>query len=178
MHDHRFDALTRLFAAGTTRRAAMRFFAGAAAATFIVDQPGRTAAGALLEAPGEGQATNPPGDCAVLDCPSGTLFSPETCACVCDVQCQPNFAPDPNHNCACFCTLGDFYQCPRTDQVYDDGLCACVCPDDNCPGDSVQDPETCLCFCRGNIQCADGEAPDPTTCECVCNRNLRAAVRP
>ena len=167
MDHHRFDALTRRFAIKPTRRALMQYFAGTTVAAFIAEAGSDTARGASSSV--QAEATVGPGTgCGGVEiCGPNQFFSEESCSCVCNGDCLPNFAPDPE-SCICYCTLGDSYVCPRPDQVYDDNSCECVCANDECPGDAFLDPGSCLCYCPENIACPVGEAPNPTTCECEC----------
>ncbi len=145
MDVHRFDAFARNLASGTSRRAFIRNLtrggAGALASIGVV-----RSTQAARQPTGTGSGTTGQNGCEPISCPAGRVFSESACACVCDVVCRPNFVLD-QATCNCYCTLSDFYVCPRPDQVYDDNSCACVCAIEDCPGDAELNPDTCACFC-------------------------------
>jgi len=169
---HRFDTLARTLASAATRRAFLRGLAGTGAGVLAGGGvASRTVAARQPEGQGTGVSTQP--GCEEINCPAGRVFSEDACACVCDVVCPPNFYLD-QATCNCYCALGDFYVCPREDQVYDDNACECICAIKDCPGDAILDPVGCGCYCPDSIVCEPGEEIDQTTCECFCDRTCEA----
>jgi LPXTG-motif cell wall-anchored protein len=179
----KFDALTRAFATGTSRRTAIKgLFGGAAAVAVATTRLDRTGAQGTPCSPGsvEADCGTPPDECTIVQCLQGT--GTEQFFCSYTSECGETRRCCDGGYCAECCDNSDCGE--GTCSICDSGICVSTCNEcQECEGGICADLDDGVCcdgtWYPGGQCCSTGDCIEPVATFCssvTCLDNLCTVV--